>query len=98
MYTIIFKTAAEEDLNGIFNWYEEHRKGLGYEFLISLDECITIIQSNPSFAFNVTDNVRRATLSRFPYAVYYTMESETVYVHVIMHQFRDPEEWQKRIK
>ena len=96
MFAIIFKSAAEEDLHGIFNWYEEHREGLGYEFLFSLDECVKSIQSNPFFSFNITDNVRRATLSRFPYSVYYTIENETVYIHVIMHQFRDPEKWQKR--
>jgi toxin ParE1/3/4 len=97
MYTIIFKPEAEEDLDEIFNWYDDCREGLGYEFLISLDECVTIIQANPLFSFNVSDTVRRATLSRFPYAVYYTIENNTVYIHVIMHQFRDPDEWQKRI-
>lgn len=97
MYTIIFKSAAEEDLEGIFHWYEENREGLGYEFLLSLDECVKTIQSNPFFSFNINDNVRRATLSRFPYSVYYTIENETVYIHLIMHQFRDPEKWQKRI-
>lgn len=98
MHTIILKPGAEEDIDGIFKWYEEQREGLGYEFILSTDQCINTIQSNPSFAFNVTDSVRRAVIPRFPYNVYYTIGNESIFIHVIMHQFRDPEEWQIRIK
>ncbi len=40
MYTIILDLKAEDDLDGIFNWYEEQRKSLGYEFLLSFEECL----------------------------------------------------------
>ena len=98
MYTVILKPGAEEDIDGIFKWYEERREGLGYEFILSTDQCINKILSNPFFAFNVTDSVRRAVIPRFPYTVYYTIENENIFIHVIMHQFRDPEEWQVRIE
>lgn len=98
MYTVILKPGAEEDIDGIFKWYEEQREGLGYEFILSTDQCINTIQSNPFFAFNVTDSVRRAVIPRFPYNVYYTIENETIFIHVIMHQFRNPEEWQMKIE
>ena len=47
MYTVILKPGAEEDIDGIFKWYEEQREGLGYEFILSTDQCINTIQSNP---------------------------------------------------
>ena len=97
MYTVILKPGAEEDIDGIFKWYEEQREGLGYEFLLNADECINVILSNPFFSFNVTGYVRRAVIPRFPYNIYYTVEKEIIFIHVIMHQFRDPEIWQIRI-
>ena len=97
MYSIILKPGAEEDIDGIFKWYEEQRLGLGYEFLVSTDQCINTIQSNPHFSFNVTDTVRRAVIPRFPYNIYYTIEGDFIFIHVIMHQFRNPDIWQTRI-
>jgi len=97
MFTIILKPGAEEDIDGIFKWYEEQREGLGYEFLLSADQCINTIQLNPFFSFNVAEQIRRAVIPRFPYNIYYTVEGEFVFIHLVMHQFREPETWQNRI-
>lgn len=97
MYSILLKPGAEEDIDGIFNWYQKQRQGLGYEFLLSVEECINTILLNPFFSFNVTSLVRRAVIPRFPYNIYYTIEDDIIFIHVIMHQFRDPEAWQMKI-
>jgi len=39
-------------------------------------------------------DVRRATTRRFPYAIYFVVEGDRVAVLRILHQARDPREWQ----
>jgi hypothetical protein len=47
MYEILLDPAAEKDLDGIIDWYEKQRNGLGYEFLLMFEECIAAIERNP---------------------------------------------------
>jgi hypothetical protein len=37
-------------------------------------------------------------IARFYYNIFYTINTFTVYIHVVMYQHKDPEEWQKRLK
>ena len=97
-YKVVFVPLAEHDIQGIFEWYESKKENLGVEFIIELDSCIDKISTNPHIAFNVLKNVKRIAIHRFPYNLYYSIEKTTVYVFVIMHQFRNPEKWQLRIK
>ena len=34
-YKLIVRPEAEQDLNETFKWYEDKRKGLGYDFLFT---------------------------------------------------------------
>jgi toxin ParE1/3/4 len=36
-YDLIIKPEAEKEMSEIFEWYEERRKGLGYNFLLQVD-------------------------------------------------------------
>lgn len=97
MFKVITDPLAEKDIDEIFEWYEGKRFYLGFEFLSELEQCIFSLQNNPFAYFNVTGRVRRIPIARFPYNVYYSIKSNTVYVHVIMHQHKNPEEWQRRL-
>ena len=97
-YKIVFVPLVENDISGIYEWYESKRKNLGVEFIIELDKCIDKISANPNFAFNVLPNIKRVAIHRFPYNIYYNIENHTVTIFVIMHQYRNPENWQLRIK
>jgi hypothetical protein len=44
---ILFRPEAETELMEAASWYEERGKGLGAEFLRSLDAAISAIERNP---------------------------------------------------
>ena len=44
----------------------------------------------------VFKNVRRALLRRFPYARFFAIEGDTLFVIACFHASRDPLQWQKR--
>ena len=89
--------SAVQDIDEIFKWYEKQREGLEFEFLLSFDDSLDLLAKNPYAYFNVTRTIRRIAITRFPYTAYYSIDLNTITIHVIMHQHRDPEEWQMRI-
>ena len=45
---LIIRPEAEEDIKGAFQFYEDCSKGLGSDFLLSIDAMLSRIQRNPS--------------------------------------------------
>ena len=49
---ILVRPEAEAEVQQAFDWYEEQSKGLGLEFLRSIEACLAGIMRNP-FAYKV---------------------------------------------
>jgi toxin ParE1/3/4 len=94
---LIVVAEAEEDLAEAYAWYEDHRVGLGEEFLGCVDACIAGILRTPELYATVHESYRRALVRRFPYAVFYEATADTVTVYCIFHTARDPKKWLKRL-
>lgn len=96
MYKLIVKPFAEEDAAKAATWYNNKSKGLGNEFLLALDAKINAIQRNPSHFQEVYKNIRRALTNRFPYGIFFIVESDTIYILAILHTSRNPKIWKDR--
>jgi plasmid stabilization system protein ParE len=70
---------------------------VGEEFLRSLDARIQAILRTPEMHAVVFENYRRALVRKFPYAIIYEYENNTVTLYAIFHTSRDPEKWRKRL-
>jgi plasmid stabilization system protein ParE len=88
---VIFRPAAEQDVDIVFAWYERQRIGLGDQFLRSLSVTVEFIRANPMMYPVVSGSFRRAALKRFPYLLFYTVEPSRVVVIGCLHARRDPE-------
>jgi plasmid stabilization system protein ParE len=88
--------AAVEDAETAAEWYETHRPGLGIEFILELDAALEKAVETPEAYELKYRKVRRVLTRRFPYAVYFVLESNVVEVFAILHQHRDPSTWQSR--
>ena len=87
---------AEADLNEAAIWYQEQQRGLGYKFLDEVVSLLQSIQKHP-FAFPIVHrNTRRALTKRFPFGIFYRVESEYIVVVAIMHASRNPRRWKIR--
>ena len=75
---LVFRRRVGQDLAGAHGWYEEQREGLGEDFLASVDASFDAIERFPEIFARVHGEVRRAMVSRFPYAVFYRIEPEQV--------------------
>jgi plasmid stabilization system protein ParE len=93
---LVFRRRVGEDLAAGYGWYEEQRVGLGEEFLGAVDASFNAIEEFPEMFARVRGEVRRAMVSRFPYAVFFCIEPKRVVVLTVLHTARDPILWPQR--
>lgn len=87
---------VELDVEAAFEWYEAEETSLGILFLEELRSTYQRILDNPLAFQEICSDIRRALTRKFPYAIYFVVESQTILVIAVLHTARDPEEWQKR--
>jgi toxin ParE1/3/4 len=95
-YRLEAEAAVEFDVESAFGWYEAEEAGLGLEFLDQLRLVYRRILENPLGYEERRSGIRRAVMRQFPYAVYFSIEFETILVLAVLHTARDPAEWQLR--
>lgn len=91
-----FTPRAVRELEEQYSWYEFQRRGLGDEYFASASSAFDSIRSNPAIYSVVRPRVRRASMARFPYGVFYTASAEAVTVLAIVHGRRHPKAWPRR--
>ena len=96
VYQVVIRREAELDLRFAYEWYEEQIKGLGSEFLRSVEASIFSIQRSPELCSKIHKNIRRHLVRKFPYGVFYLIDEEKVVVLGVFHVRRDPEQWKGR--
>lgn len=97
-FPVIIRSEAEADLTEGFNWYEERRDGLGFEFLREVKMIQDQLRQNPLRHAVIYRNVRRALVRRFPYKVFYLFEHNKVEVIGVIHASRHRRSWQQRVQ
>jgi plasmid stabilization system protein ParE len=70
-FSIEIQIEALRDLRDAFDWYEQQREGLGYEFLAEIETCYQKLVVNPEHYSYLNENFRRVKANRFPYLLIY---------------------------
>jgi plasmid stabilization system protein ParE len=85
------------DFDDAFDWYERQRAGLGVDFVVRVQETLDQISVTPELYPQVLVGVRRALVRRYPYSIFYRIESGQIIVLAVLHGRRHPSAWQERI-
>jgi len=96
-YRFEAEAAVEFDIESSYAWYESEERGLGLEFLEELRAAYLRILENPLGYQALRSGIRRALTRQFPYAVYFSIEGDTILIVAVLHTARDPAEWQRRL-
>jgi plasmid stabilization system protein ParE len=95
-YRLVALPRADLDVAAAYQWYEREERGLGLEFIEQVRASYDRIAASPLQYQELRAGIRRALLRRFPYAVYFAVESDAIVILAVLHASRDPEEWQRR--
>jgi plasmid stabilization system protein ParE len=96
-YPLLVRPEAEIDITQAFGWYEARKPGLGFEFMKAVDEALTAVQPIPLAFATVHRQVRRVLLKRFPYCIYYVLDSDVISVIACFHAKQAPSGWKSRV-
>ena len=89
IYEVLVRGKAKADIRRAAKWYEYQREGLGKEFVAEVDAAIARIQANPEQYEVVHREIRHAILRRFPYGIFFRIQTVKISVFAVLHLKRD---------
>jgi toxin ParE1/3/4 len=94
---IVLHSEAIVELDAAVAYYEQQRKGLGLEFLSSVERAFALIQQNPNLgtAYKIR-RLRRFVLQRFPFSIFFAELEACIWIVAIAHSKRKPDYWRRR--
>ena len=90
-YSLIVRSRAEQDLAEASLWYEGRAPGTGAYFVRCVDAAISLIIRQPQAGPVYFQQFRRVLVPRFPFGIFYSIESEAIIVHAVLHLSREPD-------
>jgi plasmid stabilization system protein ParE len=94
---IRFLTLAQQEVDDAVLWYSNKTENAGLEFLDELDRAVRLVTSYPLALTEIEPEIRRCLLARFPYALIYGIEPDTIVIIAVAHLRRQPGYWADRI-
>ncbi len=95
-WLLLVRPRAEQDLARARDWYDRQVPGLGEDFLDEVAKVMDLLATDPERPSVYYRGFRRVILRRFPYKVFYRIESGRVVVFRVLHGQRDHPRWLTR--
>jgi plasmid stabilization system protein ParE len=91
--TLVVEPEAEAEIEQAARWYNRLKSDSGADFLRAIDKTIGFLREYPEQYQIVYRQTRRALVSGYPYALFYTVTESHVIVVACIHTARDPNIW-----
>ena len=91
-----FHPEAEAEFAAAALFYESRIVGLGRSFSAEVQRIVSLIREYPDAGAPVRLPVRKTLVDRFPYAIVYRRDRESILVLAIAHQRQRPGYWRRR--
>lgn len=98
MKPVRFHPTAFAELEVAASNYESQKPGLGARFFLEAWKCQERIAELPAAARQVRESIRRRSIHKFPYFLYYSVEADEIIIIAVAHRRRQPAYWKKRLK
>ena len=95
---IRFLEEAADEIVDAVHYYNRERPGFGFEFSIEVRNALARIKKYPDAWPEISKNIHKCIINRFPFAVLYSQYPEYILVVAIMHMKRKPGYWKKRVE
>lgn len=95
-YRIILSPDARAAIRSAARWYQREDISLAFRFVAATKATLDRVAQNPKAFMLVGPTIRRALIRKFPYAVYFTLTADFVFVRAVIHQRRRGSFWLDR--
>lgn len=89
---------AELDLQESIEFYNEQRENLGKEFYETITTAFEGIKNNPGQFPKEYQEMRKVSIKRFPFVVFFEVKGDNCYILGIFHSSRNPKIMKTRYK
>lgn len=86
-----YTSRARVDIELAVSWYERQRRGLGSQFLDCMEIAIQNIIYSPEMYPICYLHCRRCLIRRFPFAIFYSIESDGIIIHSVFDNRQNPQ-------
>ena len=93
---VVWIPEADADLREAHAWYDRIHPDLGMRFALAVDAAVEVIAQSPLRFQVLHRDIRRVGVKRFPYGVFFKVESHRIVVIACMHGRRNPRRWKIR--
>lgn len=87
--------AADEFIEAA-QFYESREKGLGEQFIHSIESSLNFIKQNPRIGQGDQMGRRKYVVKKFPYLLIYKVKENRIYILAVAHASRRPNYWEQR--
>jgi hypothetical protein len=95
---IFVRPEAEAEIDSAATWYEGKRRGLGKQLIVAAEKAIAAIKEAPEAypRWKAGYPFRKSTLTRFPFAIFFTVDEFWIRIIAFAHTKRRPGYWVSR--
>jgi toxin ParE1/3/4 len=90
---VVFSPEARQEFEEAERYYERQVPGLGARFRSEVRSALPRIRAWPLSCPSERGDIRRLTMSRFPYKLLYSVEADHIYIIAVAHHHREPTYW-----
>ncbi len=94
---VIFSEIAKYELDDAVSYYELQFEGLGNRFKNEVKSSVIRILRYPEAWPIERGEIRKYTMSKFPYKILYSIENDHIFIVALAHQHRKPNYWINRL-
>jgi len=94
---LVFLLSADIDIQEAYEYYENFQEGRGDLFMRHLDAAFTHLRMFPKIAPVFHGNYRRLLVPRYPYGIFYTIESSRIIVAAVIPFQQNPADLLRRL-
>lgn len=95
-HRLFISREAEADLAEVIEWLADRSPELPARYEADLEHVYSSILDHPEFWPVVYRRFHRALLRKFPYSVFYVVETDAIVVMGVVHQAREESTWKRR--
>jgi plasmid stabilization system protein ParE len=92
-FTVAIEPRAVYEIEAAFAWYESKNVGLGGTFLKTVAAATERLERSATHFKLEREKYRRIHLTKFPYALHYTVQDSQVLVLACLHARQNPVLW-----
>ena len=97
MLRVVYHPEAGAEVTAAGQYFNNRVPGLGADLLEEINQAVAAIVKTPTRWRIIDEDIRRYSIKRFPYTIFYRVEPVRIRILAVAHHRRHPDYWKHRM-